>query len=223
MITKSDSIANLAAALVAAQSDLQNPPKDRRNDFIGSRYTDLPTARDLIVPVLAKHGLAVSQFPTSEDSEPCLCTFLIHKSGEYISTIIRLHPVETPVKGERQDASKVDSQKTSKTDPQKIGSAITYARRYALLAIAGVASDDDDDGNAASGHHVEHRQPLPAVVKSKGIPASEVQAIITSINKAASNAELQAAWKQFNAVKDDCSPEQISHITQAKDLRKAAL
>jgi hypothetical protein len=129
-IEQSPSIAGLCAALVAAQSELRNPLKDSVNPFFKSRYADLATVRDTVVPTLAAHGLAVIQMPSTLNGQPALTSTLCHKSGEWIRSTMLLYP--------------------AKSDPQGIGSALTYARRYALQSITGVAAEEDDDGNAAS-------------------------------------------------------------------------
>jgi hypothetical protein len=127
-VRKSASIANIAAAMCKAQAELKNPPKASDNPHFKSKFADLATVRDTVTPVLSRHKLAVMQFPCDCDGMPALTTILTHESGEWIETTILLR---------------------SKMDPQGIGSGITYARRYALQSICGVAGEDDDDANAA--------------------------------------------------------------------------
>jgi hypothetical protein len=132
---QSEQIGQLSQSLVAAQHVLHNPPKDSVNPFFKSRYADLATCRNILVPILAQHGLSVMQTPTfyqlpSGEVEPTLTTTLVHVSGEWCRSTMLLS--------------------ATKDDPQGMGSAITYARRYSLLAITGTTGVDDDDGNAAS-------------------------------------------------------------------------
>ena len=143
-VRMSPSIAALAKALALAQAEMENPPKDSVNPHFKSRYADLATVRDTIIPVLNRRGLSVAQLPCELAGSPALTTLLLHESGEWIETTILLHPI--------------------KVDPQGIGSALTYARRYALQSVAGVAADDDDDGNAATrpARPVQQQQPKPA-------------------------------------------------------------
>lgn len=129
-VRRSQTITKLAAALAKAQQKVKNPPKDSVNPHFKSRYADLATVIDTVLPVLSEHGLAVVQMPCELGDHPALCTLLTHESGEWVESTMRTRP--------------------SKTDPQGQGSAITYARRYALQAVVGVAADDDDDGNEAS-------------------------------------------------------------------------
>lgn len=138
---RSPSIAALAAALVKAQGEMANVARNAENPHRNSRYADLAGVRDAVFPVLSRNGLAVLQLPCELDSEAALTTLLLHgSSGEWVETTIRLRP--------------------AKPDPQSVGSALTYARRYALMAVAGVAAaGEDDDGDAGSRHQQPTRQP----------------------------------------------------------------
>lgn len=126
----SKEIAELCKALVVAQGEFKNVIKDSDNPYYKSKYADLGSVVEMARPVLAKNGLAISQLirPNSEVAE--VETNLLHTSGQWISSTITLKP--------------------TKSDPQGMGSAITYARRYALSAILGIASEVDDDANSAS-------------------------------------------------------------------------
>lgn len=128
---RTESIANLAKALVAAQAELKNCPLDKANSHFGQRYASLASITDTVRPILARHGIAPVQLAgTPEPGKISVSTMLIHSSGEYIRETMVI-----PVAGNIQQA----------------GSAITYLRRYALAAMAGVVGDDDDDGEAAVG------------------------------------------------------------------------
>jgi len=128
-MNKSESIKNLAAALCKAQSVMGGASKDKENPFFKKNYADLGSVVAVIKGPFADNGLSYSQFPISEGDKVGVETILMHSSGEWLSNVLLLPMV--------------------KPDPQKAGSAITYARRYALQAIAGIPSEDDD-GNAAS-------------------------------------------------------------------------
>jgi hypothetical protein len=121
-----ESLAALAKALAKAQAELKNPPKDKTNPHFRSKYADLATVRDWVLPVLNRHGLSVVQLPCEWGGRPALLTLLMHESGEYLGAYLPLL--------------------LTKQDPQGLGSALTYARRYALQALAGVAADEDVDG-----------------------------------------------------------------------------
>lgn len=128
---RSTSIGKLALALSKAQGAMTNAAKAADNPFFHSKYADLASVWDACRAPLSSNELAVIQIPgESTSGRVAVETLLAHSSGEWISSRITLKPV--------------------KDDPQGVGSAITYARRYGLQAIAGIASEDDD-GNAASG------------------------------------------------------------------------
>lgn len=129
-MNKSASISNLAASLVKAQSEMKNPAFDSTNPHFKNKFASLAEVRSAVLPVLNKHGLSVSQYPKAGDGVAGCVNILLHSSGEFIEEECLL-----PL---------------SKNDPQGAGSAITYARRYSLQAIAGVVADEDDDANAAS-------------------------------------------------------------------------
>ncbi len=138
-------IGELAAALAAAQAEITNAVKTSVNPFYKSRYADLATVFDACRAPLAKNGLAVIQTTDGTDgSLVVVVTTLAHKSGQWIRGRLVM--------------------RADKTDPQTIGKCITYARRYALSAMVGVAPEDDD-GNAASGlddKPVDHAPDKPA-------------------------------------------------------------
>lgn len=121
----------LATALSAFQGEVAAIPKTAANPFFKSKYADLATVKAVASPILAKHGLSVSQFISREPNGDALVTWLLHKSGQYIADTMQLRPV--------------------KNDPQAQGSATTYGRRYAFMACLGLVADEDDDGEAGSG------------------------------------------------------------------------
>lgn len=127
---KSEQINELAAALAKAQGSMKGAVKDASNPFFKKSYADLESIWDACRKALSENGLAVIQTTEVLGETLSLITTLVHSSGQSISGSYPIKPV--------------------KDDPQGIGSAITYARRYALASIVGV-HQTDDDGNAASG------------------------------------------------------------------------
>lgn len=126
---RSESIEKLAEALASAQAEIKDAAKDKENSHFRSKYADLASIWDACRLPLTSHGLAVIQ--TTEPGESggiVLETTLAHTSGQWVSGAI---PVNCDTK-----------------NPQAIGSALTYARRYGLAAMVGVCPDDDD-GEAA--------------------------------------------------------------------------
>ncbi|MBS4535966.1 ERF family protein [Clostridium sp. D2Q-14] len=129
-MNKSESIKNLAIALSKFQSEIKNPANTATNPFFKSKYAPLNDVLNLIRPILSKYGLSIMQAPAGDGEKIVVTTLLLHESGEWIE------PDPLILKADKATA-------------QGAGSAITYARRYALSAILGISSEDDDDGNNA--------------------------------------------------------------------------
>lgn len=120
----------IAAALAKAQAEMGKALKESTNPAFRSKYADLGNVMDACLPALNKHGIAVIQpFFTDDMGGRFVKTVFIHESGETIECAIPLI--------------------LGKNDMQGLGSALTYARRYGLMAMAGIAPEDDD-GNAAA-------------------------------------------------------------------------
>jgi hypothetical protein len=136
---RSESLKAIGKALGLFHTKVAKIPKSESNPFYKSKYAALPSILDAIQIPLEESGLVFTQLPDGE----YLTTLLIHfESGEFISSSYKMNPI--------------------KTDPQSIGSAITYARRYALGSILGLNIDEDDDGNKASAKANTPIPPPPA-------------------------------------------------------------
>lgn len=123
---------SLLEALLAVQAEAPTLRKDATNPHFRSKYTPLDTLVETIGPILNKHGLVWVTMPTlTEQGEPALMYRLIHAATD-------------------QNITGTMPLLLTKSDPQGMGSAITYARRYSLCAVLNLVADDDDDGNAAS-------------------------------------------------------------------------
>lgn len=130
----------LFAAISKAQGEIEGAKKDSTNPHFKSSYADLASVRDVTREPLAKNGLAILQWPRTTEGGVEIETILTHQSGQYMSGVLWLP--------------------CGKFDAQGIGSAITYGRRYALMAVTGVAPVDDD-GNAAVESGGGKRPPSP--------------------------------------------------------------
>jgi hypothetical protein len=136
-MTKSESIKEIAAALAKAQAGIRNASQDKTNPAFKSKYADLSSVWEACRSHLSANGIAVAQGSSADGPKVTVTTLLMHSSGEWLSCDLSVNAV--------------------KGDPQGIGSAITYARRYGLSSMVGVAPGDDiadegdDDGNQASG------------------------------------------------------------------------
>jgi len=132
----SDSIAQIACALTKALGELTDVPKGREakiptktGNSYAYKYADLADALQMVRPILARHNLAVMQNASTSGDDVLITTTIIHESGEYVT----FAPLAL---GQGRTA-------------QEAGSAITYGRRYHLLACLGLAADDDDGATAA--------------------------------------------------------------------------
>lgn len=201
----------LAAALVEAQTKFDAIPKTASNPFFKSKYADLATVVAAAQPVLTVTGLAVSQFPTiTPNGEPGLTTILLHKSGQYIESTMPL--LAAPNKG-------------GEVTPQEQGSAITYARRYAFMAVLGLVADEDDDGNAASKSKAPVKAALrPAQAPQKAVPLDALAMAKNRLREAVKAAGLNGS--EYAWVKD-ATDKDIKAIHEqaeaAENLAKAGL
>jgi hypothetical protein len=137
-MNKSESIKNIACALVKFQASVSKVAKESNNPFFKSKYASLANILDTIQKPLSECGLAISQFPDAN----ALTTIIVHaESGEWMESSYVM-----PV--------------AKQNDPQAMGSAMTYARRYALGSILNLNIDDDDDGEKAMGRQLPKRDEL---------------------------------------------------------------
>ena len=186
--------ATLFQALAAAQAEMGPALKDSVNPAFKSRYADLASVMAACIPALSAHGIAVLQPPCEIDGQRYVKTILAHESGETSECLVPLI--------------------VSKNDMQGYGSAVTYARRYGLMAMAGIAPDDDD-GNAA----VTAAPKAEAKPTAKREPTDKAIADVRAdLDAATSLQDLQQRWLNLPRV----IQAEISVIA-AKDARKSAL
>lgn len=171
----SPDIGLLAEALSKAQGEMGGAAKDSSNPFFNSKYADLASVWEACRKPLTKHGLSIVQFPlTSYEGTPeiyewtskrgetrtgikiactvSIVTRLLHESGQFLQESV--------------------SAMLPSADPQAVGSAITYLRRYALQSVAGVAPEDDD------GEEAQTRQ-MPPIAPRKTYPGDGAETLLT--------------------------------------------
>ena len=194
----SSEIGELAKALAAAQGEMTAAAKDASNPHFKSRYATLASVWDAIRGPLSRNGLSVSQVLETPDAGPGVIvrTMLLHTSGQWI-------------------ASRYVMPIPDKLTPQAVGSAITYARRYALSAIVGIAPDDDDDGNAASVTPARQEATKPAPkAEPPAKPASQMHPDLVAVLK-------EFAWPDSH--KTEFANKLLSHYgTTLADCTKSA-
>jgi len=131
-MNRSESIASIAKALAQFQKEVVQPEKSASNPHFKSKYVPLDNVVKSIADTAPAHGLSYIQTSVTEHDKAGVQTLLMHESGEWME----FEPFLLPI--------------GQKSTPQAVGSAITYARRYTLSSIFGIASETDDDGNTAS-------------------------------------------------------------------------
>ncbi len=137
-------VGRLSEALVAAQAEMPRLVKDEEANTgkFAYRYLSLQGLLEQVLPVLNRHGLALIQMPGVYENQPVLWTHIRHVSGDELKS-----PMLLP--------------STAADGAQALGSALTYARRYAVLAFLGLAPDEDEDGVSASGAGSSSARPAP--------------------------------------------------------------
>ena len=179
----------IASALVKAQKAFGPALKTATNPHFKSRYADLAACVEAVIGGLNDNGIALIQRNSLDDAGVTVETVFVHESGE----MLECGKLHVPA---------------AKHDPQGYGSALTYARRYSLMAACGIAPEDDD-GNAGS-------KPAPKVTDAT------IKALLADIAESNTHGDLREAF--FQAIKE-VGNDQIARdqITKAKDARKATL
>ena len=177
----SESIKQIAEALVSAQKEIKFAVKDSTNPHYKSKYANINSVIDAVKKPLNDNGIAILQsLSPSDDNKLHLTTRLIHSSGEWIEDTA-VCPIQ-------------------KQDPQGLGSAVSYIRRYSLSALCSVYADDDDGQSAA-------------------LNASDY---LQKITQSQTLEELQANYNfVMSEVKNDRTLSKL--VIEAKDKRKAEL
>ena len=167
MIKTSEKTTDLFKALAQFQQDVKQPKKDANNPFFKSKYVPLENVVDVIHEASAPLGLYEATYPVQDGGLVGVGVIITHSSGQYSEyPPILLKP--------------------AKNDPQGYGAAMTYARRYALSAAFGIASETDDDANSIS-----PQQPKKAK-KVSTTQVSGMKAVLKSIAELTNQTEAQA-------------------------------
>lgn len=215
---QSPTIGALAKALAAAQGVMGGAKKDRENPAFRSKYADLSSVWDACREALSKNGLAVVQTTEPQGMDGvCVVTTLAHESGEWMRGKMFIP--------------------ATKKDAHGFGSAVTYARRFALAAIVGIAPEDDD-ANAATipkqGHGPIRPPPPSREQQAEQLPKQlaasiEVLELAEKIRKRLASAktigELRETWLDYNENVDakGWPKKLLDGLLLAKDTRKLQL
>lgn len=196
-MTRSDSIAQLAAALAKAQPAIAPAIKDANNPYFKSKYADLGEVWRVVQAAFAPQGLSVIQIPeAAENGAVTLTTIIMHETGEWIAGTM-------PVR-------------VQKDDPQGVGSGITYARRYALSAMCGVVAEDDD-GEAAMGRSNGNGHHQPQTAKQQeptiGQPGFDKLVALTAKVAEATGRDRKQLWGEVLQVAREAGNEKVRALT----------
>lgn len=184
---------NIATALVKAQKAFAPALKSSTNPHFKSKYADLSACVEAVVDSLNANGIFLNQQTSESDSGVIVETVFIHESGE----LLNCGKLHVPA---------------SKQDPQGYGSALTYARRYSLMAACGIAPEDDD-GEAAT------RKP-----SKQKLTDSAIADFLTTINESDSMDALKKAFQiAYRAAEHVGDASAQAAFEKAKDARKTYL
>ena len=191
--SRSADCAALFEAVAKAQGEIEGAKKDSTNPHFKSKYADLSACVEAVVDSLNANGIFLNQQTSESDSGVIVETVFIHESGE----LLNCGKLHVPA---------------SKQDPQGYGSALTYARRYSLMAACGIAPEDDD-GEAAT------RKPA----KQK-LTDSAIADFLTTINESDSMDALKKAFQiAYRAAEHVGDASAQAAFEKAKDARKTYL
>lgn len=217
---QTENTADLSAALAKAQAKMEAAKFDKTNPHFKNKYASLAAVIEAIRKPLAENGLSYTQITEIRDGGFVLVTTLRHASGQWVASE---YPLPIGAK------------------PQELGSALTYARRYSLSAIACIAADEDDDAEGARTNGQTASTPKPSVVKPAPVAppvnpetgevsphkivAADVMAwgaaYVAAIKSSASRAEVEQ-WAKLNKEGLDILPEKIADRVQANVNEKLA-
>lgn len=185
---------NISAAFVKAQRAFAPALKTSNNPHFKSKYADLAVCVEAVIDALNSNGIAVIQRPVLCDNGVTVETVFVHESGETLSGGV-LH-----VPAQKQDA-------------QGYGSALTYARRYCLMAACGIAPEDDDGNAAAAAQAKPKAQPKPAPVVNMDDAAVALR----------ESQDTDGLKKVFAPLYTAATPDQRLTLKSIYDARKAEL
>lgn len=192
-----EQISKIAPAFIAAKKAFGPALKDRTNPAFRSKYADLGACLDAVDDALLQNGVAVYQETFEDLTGVTVETVFLHESGQ----IIRSGKLHVPA---------------AKQDPQGYGSALTYARRYSLMAACGIAPEDDD-GNAASSQQRQAPQSRAPAAPKPQQPQASIPALVAAMEAAGTMEELQSTFKSaWKESKGDASVKASYDALKAK-------
>ena len=191
---------SIASALAAAQANMGKALKQATNPHFKRKYADLGNVMDACLPALNEVGIAVIQ-PAGED-----------ETGRYVETVF--------IHGESGDKLSCRVPLiVDQNNMQRYGSAVTYARRYGLMAMAGIAPEDDDGHAASQSAPQQQQRKAPPEMTQRRLPTQEaINRTCEYIREATDMGELKKRWE--NVTKD---LQATTAVIAAKDAAKERL
>jgi hypothetical protein len=213
-MSQSEHIADLAKALAKAQAKMAGAKKDSKNPHLHTRYADLSSVWEACRSALTENGLSVVQTLDDSDcaeNQVCVVTTLLHESGQWIQGRLRMVATRASRQGQGEQL-----------DPQVVGSAITYARRYSLAAIVGVAPEDDD-AEAAMQRRSGATAAAPGKFAEKPADGKSSDKADKSVDKAPDKTADKMATKPLTPRTTTAAPEAAAEKQEAKRLANEIL
>lgn len=200
MIEMSEKISALSKALVGAQADVGKALKNQENAHFKSKYADLAAVLEVAKPALAKHGLALTQFPGEGEGTVTMSTLLLHESGEWLL----LPPASIPLQAHTAHG---------------YGSAISYLRRYTTQAALGISVglSDDDDGNEATAQ-APRAQPKVSKQGKAAFDPKEVKKFATAKTREDLGLALKTLEAVITAAESDGTKVEARHVQLAREV-----
>ncbi len=204
-MNKSEQINELAGALSRFQGEIRDAEKNTK--AYSYKYAQLDQLFDIIRPLLAKHGLSFIQPPQLNNNEENLEveTWILHESGQYISSSLTM-PINFEMKGSNA--------------MQKIGTAISYAKRYAIMGMLGFCQkDEDDDGESNTKDKPEFKKRPPTEEPPRLINKDQAMDLVDLIHKSGKTEE--SLCKYYHV--DSILKLNLAQYTAAGEMLKKAI
>jgi len=199
-VRSSETLGKIAPALVKALNEIGGVGKAAANPFFKSKYATLENVIDASKPILAAHGIALIQFPGAyNQGAMSLETVLLHESGEWVT------------------GSEAFGVATAKADPQAVGSALTYARRYAQMAVLNMPAVDDDGESAMPRKVTKVQEPVAPETPAKPLTLAERADRFDDVLRNTKPADLEKAWakgSELCAQLDTAMPERLVELEE---------
>lgn len=198
----SEAIDKITPAFLAAQKAIEPAIKNKTNPHLRNRYADFSAVWAACAPTLNDNGIVVMQDVAATEAGMGVSTRLLHTSGQWFE----FGPLVLPL---------------AKPDPQGAGSAISYAKRYALAAAVGVLAEDDDDGHAASNpakptqaKPQQRQQPAPVANSEAQEIAARLKSYLTAGKIARPDFETVATLETVKELVASNSVAELKHVEQ---------